>query len=90
MKAAFIRNHGGPSVIQYGDLPEPEAGPGEALVRVRASALNRLDLYTRAGLRGTKVAPEEMPRILGGDCAGERSPRWARAWTASASGSASS
>ena len=71
MKAAFIRNHGGPSVIQYGDLPEPEAGPGEALVRVRASALNRLDLYTRAGLRGTKVAPEELPRILGGDCAGE-------------------
>ena len=71
MKAAFIRNHGGPSVIQYGDMPEPEAGPGEVLVRVRASALNRLDLYTRAGLRGTKVAPEEMPRILGGDCAGE-------------------
>ena len=71
MKAAFIRNHGGPSVIQYGDMPEPEAGPGEVLVRVRASALNRLDLYTRAGLRGTKVAPEDMPRILGGDCAGE-------------------
>ena len=71
MKAAFIRNHGGPSAIQYGDMPEPEAGPGEVLVRVRASALNRLDLYTRAGLRGTKVAPEDMPRILGGDCAGE-------------------
>lgn len=71
MKAAFIRNHGGPSVIQYGELPEPEAAPDEALIRVRVSALNRLDLYTRAGLRGTKVAPEAMPRILGGDCAGE-------------------
>ena len=71
MKAAFIRNHGGPSVVQYGNMPEPEAGPDEVIVRVRASALNRLDLYTRAGLRGTKVAPEDMPRILGGDCAGE-------------------
>lgn len=71
MRAAFIRNHGGPSVIQFGTMPEPKAGPGEVVVRVRASSLNRLDLYTRAGLRGTKVAPEEMPRILGGDCAGE-------------------
>ena len=71
MKAAFIRNHGGPSVIQYGDMPEPKAGPGEVIIRVRASALNRLDLYTRAGLRGTKIPPHELPRILGGDCAGE-------------------
>ena len=71
MKAAYIRNHGGPSAIQYGDLPDPEAEPGEVVVRVRASALNRLDLYTRAGLRGTKIPPEAMPRILGGDCAGE-------------------
>ena len=50
-------------MIQYGEMPEPEAGPGDVLIRVRASALNRLDLYTRAGLRGTRVAPEEMRRL---------------------------
>ena len=71
MKAIFIREHGDPSVIEYGDMPEPEAAPGEVVVRVRAAALNRLDLYTRAGLRGTKIRPEAMPRILGGDCAGD-------------------
>ena len=71
MKAVFIQEHGDPSVIEYGDLPDPTQGPDEVLVRVRASALNRLDLYTRAGTRGTKVAQDQMPRILGGDCAGE-------------------
>lgn len=71
MKAVFIRQHGDPSVIQYGDMPDPVAGPGEVLVRVRASALNRLDLYTRAGIRGTKIKDDQLPRILGGDCAGD-------------------
>ena len=71
MKAVFIRSHGDPSVLEYGDLPEPSPGPGEVLVRVRAASLNRLDLYTRAGLRGSQVPDDEMPRILGGDGAGE-------------------
>lgn len=71
MKAAFIRSHGGPSVVEYGDMPEPTPGPGEVLVRVRAASLNRLDLYTRAGQRGSAVPEAEMPRILGGDGAGE-------------------
>ena len=71
MKAAFIRGHGGPSVVEYGDMPEPTAGPGEVLIRVRAASLNRLDLYTRAGQRGSAVPDAEMPRILGGDGAGE-------------------
>ncbi len=71
MKAVFIREHGDPSVIEYGDMPEPTAAAGEVVIRVRACALNRLDLYTRAGLRGTKVPPERLPRILGGDCVGD-------------------
>lgn len=71
MKAVFIREHGDPSVIQVGDMPEPKAGPGEIVVRVRACGLNRLDLYTRAGTRGTKVPPDQLPRILGGDCVGD-------------------
>ncbi|MEX2599645.1 MAG: zinc-binding dehydrogenase [Dehalococcoidia bacterium] len=71
MKAVFMQEHGGPEVMQYGDQPDPTPGEGEIVVRVRAASLNRLDLYTRAGLRGTKQKPEQLPRILGGDCAGE-------------------
>ncbi len=71
MKAAFIRRHGDPAVIEYGEMPEPAPGPGEVLVRVRATSLNRLDLYTRAGLHGSAVGDDDMPRILGGDGAGE-------------------
>ena len=56
MKAAYITQHGGPEVIQYGDVPEPQVGPWDVKVRVRAAALNRLDTYTRAGARGNSVA----------------------------------
>ena len=67
MKAVFIQQHGGPEALTYGDRPEPEVGPGEVMLRVRASALNHLDLNLRAGrsYRGT------LPRILGCDVAGE-------------------
>ena len=71
MQAAYIRQHGDPSVIETGDMPEPSAGAGEVVVRVRAASINRLDLYTRAGTRGTKQPDDQFPRILGGDCAGE-------------------
>ena len=71
MKAAYIREHGDPPVLQLGDMPEPSADAGEVVVRVRAASINRLDLYTRAGIRGTKQADDQFPRILGGDCAGE-------------------
>lgn len=70
MKAVFIESHGDPSVIQFGEMPDPNPGPGQIMVKVRAASVNRLDLYTRAGLRGTKVPDDEFPRILGGDCAG--------------------
>lgn len=70
MKAVYIEAQGGPEVLIYGDRPEPEVKAGEVKIRVKASALNRLDLYTRAGGRGLdREFPP--PLILGGDCAGE-------------------
>lgn len=71
MKAVYITEHGGTETLQYGDLPEPEVGPNDVKVRVRASALNRLDVYTRAGVRGTRRRNFDGPHILGGDAAGE-------------------
>ncbi len=71
MKAVYITEHGGTEALQYGDLPEPEVGPNDVKVRVRASALNRLDVYTRAGVRGTRRRNFDAPHILGGDAAGE-------------------
>ena len=68
MKAAAIHEHGGPEVLRYQDFPDPIAAPGEALVRVRACALNHLDIWTRRGLPG-RVIP--FPHILGNDIAGE-------------------
>ncbi|MCI0840413.1 MAG: zinc-binding dehydrogenase [Chloroflexi bacterium] len=70
MKAVYITEHGDVDVLTYGDVPEPEVGPNDVKIRVRACALNRLDLYTRAGARGTRVR-FNGPHILGGDVAGE-------------------
>ena len=70
MKAIYIEAHGGSESLVYGERPEPEAGPGEVKIRVRATALNRLDLYTRAGGRGLR-REFPPPLILGGDCAGD-------------------
>lgn len=67
MKAVSFNQHGGPEVLAYGDLPEPIPGPGQVLVRLRAAALNRLDLWTREGWPGLKL---EMPHIPGADGAG--------------------
>ena len=70
MKAVFIQEHGGPEVLTYGELPDPAVSDGSVKVRVKAGSLNRLDLYTRAGVRGMR---REFPPalVLGGDCAGE-------------------
>ena len=70
MKAVYIEAHGGPEVLTYGDRPEPVCGPNQVKVRVRATSLNRLDLYTRAGGRGLR-REFPPPLILGGDCAGD-------------------
>lgn len=67
MKAAFLESTGGPEVIQYGDFPTPEPGPGEVLVRVQAAALNPVDTYIRAGI---VAMPLPKPFIPGCDLAG--------------------
>ncbi|MBZ5540539.1 MAG: zinc-binding dehydrogenase [Acidobacteriia bacterium] len=68
MKAVVFQQHGGPEVLQYGDAPEPAPRAGEVLVRVRACALNHLDLWVRGGLPGV---PIPLPHIPGSDIAGE-------------------
>jgi NADPH:quinone reductase-like Zn-dependent oxidoreductase len=70
MKAVYITEHGGTKVLTYGDLPEPAIGPNDVKIRVRACALNRLDVYTRAGVRGTRIR-FDGPHVLGGDVAGD-------------------
>ncbi len=67
MKAVYIAEHGGPEKLVFGDRPDPEAGPGEVVVRVRATAVNHADLSIRAG----RSATGGLPRILGLDMAGE-------------------
>jgi NADPH:quinone reductase-like Zn-dependent oxidoreductase len=68
MKAVLFHQHGGPSVLEYTDFPAPQPGPGEVLVRLRAAALNRLDIWVRDGWPGIRL---EVPHILGADGAGE-------------------
>ena len=70
MQAVYIEAHGGPEVLTYGERPEPQVQADEVKIKVRATALNRLDLYTRDGGRGLE-REFPPPLILGGDCAGE-------------------
>jgi len=65
MRAVRIHADGGPEVLQLEEAPDPVAGPGEVLVRLRASALNHLDVWIRKGLPSVS-----KPRILGADGAG--------------------
>ena len=67
MKAAFFRAHGGPEVMEYGDLPAPQPGAGEVLVQIKAAALNRVDKWVRDGWANLIL---ELPHVLGSDGAG--------------------
>ncbi|SEL94108.1 zinc-binding dehydrogenase [Haloferax larsenii] len=67
MKAVQFSEHGDRDVLEYGDFPDPEAGPEEVLVDVKAASLNHLDVWTRRGLPGVEL---EMPHIPGSDMAG--------------------
>jgi len=68
MKAARFHTHGDPDVFRYEDAPDPVARPGWVVVRARACALNRLDLFQRHGLERVKIP---LPHISGADVAGE-------------------
>ena len=65
MKAVRIHQDGGPEVLRYEEVPDPEAGPDDVLVELRAASLNHLDLWIRKGLPSVP-----KPRILGADGAG--------------------
>jgi NADPH:quinone reductase-like Zn-dependent oxidoreductase len=66
MKAAIFREFGGPEVLRYEEVPDPKPRKDQVLVRVKACAMNHLDLWVRKGLPGVK-----LPHILGSDVAGE-------------------
>jgi NADPH:quinone reductase-like Zn-dependent oxidoreductase len=68
LKVVLFHNHGDVGVLEYTDHPTPEPGPGQVLVRLKAAALNRLDLWIREGWPGLTI---EYPHIPGADGAGE-------------------
>jgi NADPH:quinone reductase-like Zn-dependent oxidoreductase len=68
VKAARFTVHGGADVLRYEDVPDPLPREGRALIRVRACALNHLDLWQR---RGMPRRPIPLPHISGSDVAGE-------------------
>jgi NADPH:quinone reductase-like Zn-dependent oxidoreductase len=67
MKAIRFHAHGGPEVLRFEDAPDPQARPGWVVVRVRACALNRLDIWQRRGLDRVRIP---VPHISGADVAG--------------------
>jgi len=68
MKAVRFHEHGGPEVLKYEDAPDPVVAPHEVLVRVKACAMNHLDVWARKGMPGVKIP---LPHIPGCDIAGE-------------------
>jgi D-arabinose 1-dehydrogenase-like Zn-dependent alcohol dehydrogenase len=68
MNAIVFSEHGGPGVLRHIEVPDPHVSSNEVLVRVRACALNHLDLWVRKGLPGVAIP---LPHIPGSDIAGE-------------------
>lgn len=76
MKAVRIHEYGGPEVLKYEDIETPAPKPTEVLLRVKACALNHLDLWIRQGMPKVKT----LPHILGSDIAGEVTAVGAECW----------
>jgi len=68
MKAVVFHEHGDLDRLVYQQVPKPDIGPHDVLVKVKACALNHLDIWTRIGMPGVSVP---MPHILGCDVSGE-------------------
>ncbi|MDH5535544.1 MAG: alcohol dehydrogenase catalytic domain-containing protein, partial [Betaproteobacteria bacterium] len=67
MKAAFFMKNGGPEVMEYGEVPDPVAGPGQVLVDVHAASVNGADWKSRSGHYGP---PKQFPYVPGRDFSG--------------------
>ena len=67
MKAVVFRQHGGPEVLEYEDVPTPEPHRGEVLIEVKATSINHIDIFLRRGMPGIKVP---FPKIAGSDASG--------------------
>ena len=67
MKAAYFERHGNPEVIRYGDLPDPEAGPGQIVVDIHAASVNGADWKVLAGSHSQIT---DFPYVLGRDFSG--------------------
>jgi NADPH:quinone reductase len=78
MRAALIRRHGGPEVLEISDVPPPEPAPGQLLVDVAAVGVNFRDVYEREGAYGG-----ELPTVIGAEGAGSVADGGGRvAWVA--------
>jgi NADPH:quinone reductase-like Zn-dependent oxidoreductase len=69
VKAVRIHNYGDAGAFRVDEVPVPQPGPGEVLIRIHASSINHFDLMLRDG-RAAQFVPLELPAILGGDAAG--------------------
>ncbi|WP_018111843.1 zinc-binding dehydrogenase [Thermus igniterrae] len=67
MRAILMEARGGPEVLKPGEVPTPEPGPKEVRLRVKAAALNHLDIWVRKGVASPRLP---LPHILGADAAG--------------------
>jgi NADPH:quinone reductase-like Zn-dependent oxidoreductase len=70
MKAALIDRYGGNEVVEVRDVPQPEPGPDDVLIRVHAAAINPVDWKIRSGMMKIFTG-RTFPKILGSECAGE-------------------
>ncbi|MBP2340135.1 putative PIG3 family NAD(P)H quinone oxidoreductase [Saccharothrix coeruleofusca] len=67
MRAITVREPGGPDVLEWTEVPDPEPGPGEVVLEVAASAVNRADLLQRQGFY---PPPQGAPAFIGLECSG--------------------
>ena len=70
MRAVRIHSHGGPEVLQLDEIPEPAPGPGDLLVRLRATSVNHRDVWIRRG-HPHPAYQVDLPAVLGGDVGGD-------------------